>query len=58
MTTTPSDRDCSLLAPVPLPPGATAGPWQLGANGHPYRVLSTGAVQRVNGTIDAEAVRR
>ena len=57
MTITP-DRDYDLLSPVPLPPGTMAGPWQLDDNGHPYRVLSTGAAQRVNGTIDAEAVQR
>ena len=56
MTITP-DRDYDLLSPVPLPPGTTAGPWQLDDNGHPYRILSTGAVQRIDGTIDAEAVQ-
>lgn len=47
-----TDADCSLLAPVPLPPKATASRWEVGANGKPYRRLSTGAVQYLDGSID------
>lgn len=45
--------DCDLMAPVPLPPGVDhAGPWQLDDAGRPQRLLSNGAVQRADGTVD------
>ena len=51
----PVDRDCDLMADVPLPDGATsAGSWQLDTNGRPHRIVSVGAstvVQYANGDV-------
>lgn len=54
MTTHPNDpsttTDCSLLAKVPLPPGAeSAGPWRTDQAGHLLRDLSAGRVQHGDG---------
>lgn len=43
--------DFSLLAPVPVPAGVTAGLWDTDAKGHLVRTLSDGRVQRGNGDI-------
>lgn len=44
-------EDFSLLAPVPVPAGLTAGLWDTDAKGHLVRTLSDGRVQRSNGDI-------
>ena len=49
-------NDCDLLAPVPLPEGATAGPWQTDVRGHLHRVLDDGRMQLGNGQIVSECI--
>ena len=43
--------DGDLLDDVPLPPGVTAGRWEIDAQGHLYRELSDGRRQRGYGDI-------
>jgi hypothetical protein len=55
VTASVSSRDCDLMAPVPLPPGAdSAGPWQLDDAGRPHRTTNSGLVQYANGSGDGD----
>lgn len=46
--------DYSLLAPVPIPDGLTAGPWRLD-DGRPIRTLSDGTTQWIDGSIQPKS---
>lgn len=48
--------DFSLLNPVDVPAGLTAGPWQVDDDGRPTRRLSDGSTQRLDGSINTYPV--
>lgn len=50
----PTPKDYDLLAPVPVPPGVTAGDWYLDAEGHLLRTLSDGRIQCGSGEVVTE----
>lgn len=53
-TTVSVPKDYDLLAPVPTPPGVTAGNWTGDEKGRLIRVLSDGRIQRGNGDIQCK----